>query len=794
MLNKHLIAKTAPDTRVENIVLFKDYRISVLYDRLIRIERDVNKKFCDKATQAVWFRNMPCVDFRVAAADKYIDVITEKIALRIYEDFSRSYCIVDGKKRTLDNKDNLLGTYRTLDACDGCEKVEWSGEREKIRLENGVISRSGVAVYDDTSSLILGEDGKLYLRDDDDLDLYVFAYGTDYRAAIKALYGICGAVPMIPKYALGNWWSRYYAYTESEYLHVMDRLSGRDVPITVATVDVDWHWFLDLDKAKQITAQGKNDEYHGFADGKVWGYTGYSWDTDLFPDYKAFLKKLHDRGLHVTLNLHPADGVRYYEDSYAEMAKRMGVEPDTETVIPFDFTDEKFINAYFDVLHKPYEKEGVDFWWIDWQQGTKTAMPGLDPLWALNHYHTLDNATEHSPLILSRYCGVGAHRYPLGFSGDTHVTWSSLAYIPYFTSNATNIGYTWWSHDIGGHKSGIKDDELYVRYVQFGVFSPINRLHCTKMECATKEPTVYMGGSGMIAEEFLRLRHKMIPFLYSAAYDTAHNGVALIEPMYYEYPNEAKAYSCPNQYFFGGQLIVAPVTSPADNSGLARTKVWLPEGNWTDIFTGDEYSGGGWFDMIRWLDTIPVLIKSGGFFVLDGRRHTNDISNSDSLSVICSNGNGNYKLYEDGANGSVITEFNSESELGRQRITVSVMGDEAVIPNRTLRLEMKNIRNGDVRVVGADDYETDEDGCTVILIGNVKVGDKYVVTVDYQPDVKAYRNQRILYALQRIEGSYEKKNTIWNKALVFSTEEMKEYIKSLDYLTARQKKRLMEAW
>ena len=794
MLNKHLIAKTAPKALAENIIFFENYRISVLSDRLFRVERDVEGNFCDKATQTVWFRNMPTVAYKTDVAGEYVDVITEKVTLRLFKDYSRSYCLINGKKRRLDNSGNLLGTYRTLDACDGNVKVEWSGEREEIQLENGVVSRKGVAVYDDTHSLILGEDGKLYQREDDELDVYIFAYGNDYRGAIKALYGICGSVPMIPKYALGNWWSRYYAYTEREYLYVMDRLDSRDVPITVATVDVDWHWFLDLDKAKQITAQGKNDEHHGFADGKVWGYTGYSWDTDLFPDYKAFLKKLHDRGLRVTLNLHPADGVRYYEDSYAEMADRVGIDPKTEAVVPFDFTDENFINAYFDVLHKPYERDGVDFWWIDWQQGTKTAMPGLDPLWALNHYHTLDNATEHSPLILSRYCGVGAHRYPLGFSGDTHVTWNSLAYIPYFTSTATNVGYTWWSHDIGGHKSGIKDDELYVRYVQFGVFSPINRLHCTKMECATKEPAVYMGGSGMIAEEFLRLRHKMIPFLYSAAYDTANNGAALIEPMYYEYPNQAKAYSCPNQYLFGGQLIVAPVITPSDSSGLSRTKVWLPDGHWTDIFTGDEYVGGGWSDMIRWLDTIPVLMKSGGFFVLDGRRHTNDISNPDSLTVICSNGNGKYRLYEDGPNGSVITEFDSEGESGRQRVTVTVTGDEAVIPLRTLRLEMKNIRNGAVRVIGTDDYETDEDGCTVILIKNVKAGDSYTVAVDHQPDVRAYRNGRILYTLQRIEGSYEKKNAIWNKALASSDEEIKGYIQSLNYLTARQKKRLTEAW
>ena len=103
----------------------------------------------------------------------------------------------------------------------------------------------------------------------------------------------------------------------------------------------------------------------------------------------------------------------------------------------------------------------MDFWWLDWQQGTVTDIPGLDPLWALNHYHTLDSGRKDKrPLILSRYAGLGSHRYPIGFSGDSHMTWKSLDFQPYFTNNAANAGYTWWSHDIGGHMRGIQDDEL----------------------------------------------------------------------------------------------------------------------------------------------------------------------------------------------------------------------------------------------------------------------------------------------------------------------------------------------
>lgn len=174
------------------------------------------------------------------------------------------------------------------------------------------------------------------------------------------------------------------------------------------------------------------------------------------------------------------------------MAKAVGINPETKQDIPFSCKDPKFWNAYFDVLHKPYEKDGVDFWWIDWQQGKKSDVKGLDPLVALNHYHYLDNAEDgRIPLILSRYGGIGSHRYPLGFSGDTAISWKVLDFQPYFTANAANCGYTWWSHDIGGHHFGKRDENLYIRWLQFGVFSPVLRLHSTSNDLLGKEPWRY---------------------------------------------------------------------------------------------------------------------------------------------------------------------------------------------------------------------------------------------------------------------------------------------------------------
>ncbi len=467
MLDKHLIAKTEPAALQENMVVRKDVRITVLGSRLFRIEQQPEGHFCDQATQTVWFRRAGQTAFSVSEEQEGAKLViaTDSVTLVWTGSVEESYVVFAGQEEKcfLNNRENLLGTYRTLDCCDGDQFVCFDRDgqpREKITLGYGVASRDGVALLDDSQSLVLREDGMLERRGYPEKDDYVFAYGKDYRGALKALFAICGKTPLIPRFALGNWWSRYHAYTEKEYLHTIENFEEREIPLTVATVDMDWHWSETLDARKQITANGKNDALHGGSE----GWTGYSWNTDLFPDYKRFLGKLHEKNLHTTLNLHPALGVRYFEDCYEEMAKAVGTDPASEQQIPFDMTDETFINAYFKVLHKPYEQDGVDFWWIDWQQGQDSKLEGLDPLWALNHYHFLDNGVEHAPLILSRYSGIGSHRYPLGFSGDTLVTWESLQYLPYFTATASNAGYCWWSHDIGGHMCGCKDDELYVRF------------------------------------------------------------------------------------------------------------------------------------------------------------------------------------------------------------------------------------------------------------------------------------------------------------------------------------------
>src|SRR5262245_31344400 len=193
----------------------------------------------------------------------------------------------------------------------------------------------------------------------------------------------------------------------------------------------------------------------------------------------------------------------------------MGIDPQKKKQISFDISEQRFMEAYFEILHHPQEKMGVNFWWMDWQQGTKSRVKGLDPLWGLNHLHFQDLGRDgrKRPFVFSRWGGLGNHRYPIGFSGDTIIDWRSLAFQPYFTSTAANVGYGWWSHDIGGHFRVDGTPELYLRWVQFGVFSPIFRLHSSNMPELDRRPWSRPEPVYQAARAAMQLRYQLIPYV-----------------------------------------------------------------------------------------------------------------------------------------------------------------------------------------------------------------------------------------------------------------------------------------
>jgi alpha-glucosidase (family GH31 glycosyl hydrolase) len=597
------------------IIVSGQARFTVLTPQLIRIEWADDSKFEDHATLVFINRLMPVPSFKQSIQKGWLTIDTGKLVLRYKqksgvftaENLQGSFSIGTANfiwHPGLIDTGNLGGTIRTLD-----------GARGPRPLDPGLLSRDGWVLVDDSATPLFDNSDWPWAMARPPapaanaatprLDWYLFAYGHEYRAALRDFTQVSGRIPLPPRFAFGVWWSRYWAYTDAELQDLVREFHDHTVPLDVLVIDMDWHptfgtrWW-----------ENKQD-----ASGHSLGWTGYSWNNTYFPDPPEFLRWAHSEGLRVTLNMHPASGVQPFEVAYPEMARAMGIDPATKQFIPFDIANKKFATNYMDILHRPLEKQGVDFFWLDWQQERTTSLPGLNPTWWLNYVHFTDMEREGKrPLIYHRWGGLGNHRYQIGFSGDVISDWTSLAFQPQFTATAANVGYGYWSHDIGGHLPGPVEAELYTRWLQWGAFSPILRTHMTKDPGAERRAWAFPEPYAEVMRNALLLRHSLIPYLYTSARETYDTGISICHPLYYDYPESPESYGANTngEYAFGDSMIVAPVTSPLDPaSQLAKRSIWLPPGDWIEWTTGARLHGPASLTRTFRLDEIPVYVRAG---------------------------------------------------------------------------------------------------------------------------------------------------------------------------------------
>ena len=712
---KEFVKNLTPKTGEKNVIVKGDVRISVLTDRLLRIEEAKNGAFIDAATQIVTNRAFSEPEFSVKETDAGLFITTKALTLcyrggKLTKDSLTIKTVFNDTEKTWrfgDKVKDLQGTARTLDSVDG-----------PTELDHGIVSKEGFALLNDSESFLFTEDGWLKPRDSkDNKDFYFFGYGHDYLDALKDFFKLCGKTEKLPRFVFGNWWSRFYPYTEESYEALMDEFEARNIPLSVAVIDMDWH-LTDIPK-----------EIGG-------GWTGYTWNRKYFPDPARFLKNLHKRKLHTTLNVHPADGVRYFEDNYDNLCRKLNMDPAGKECIKFAPEDKNFLEHYFNEILHPMEKEGVDFWWIDWQQGRKVEGSDIDPLWVLNHTHFLDSKRNGKKgLTFSRYAGPGSHRYPIGFSGDTMTTWESLKFQPFFTANATNIGYTYWSHDIGGHQFGKRNDEMTVRWLQLGVFSPIMRLHSTANAFYGKEPWNYGPEAEKIISEYLRLRHKLIPYLYSMNYLTAEEGEPLIRPMYY-IEDSKNAYKVPNEFGFGTQMIVHPITAPRDTEALlTEIECFLPEGDYYDFFTNLKYKGGRMVKVYRSLSETPVFIKAGGIVPLAKDYKDSHVSNPVNLEV---------RVYEGASNSFTLFEDDNTDSLNQKTAETVFTYDDV---KKTLEIKVNDEsgilpenREYDVVFIGKDELKVKAAGN--VRLTCIEYGDKKKRIFDVLSSAQVYYDSK----------------------------------------------------
>ncbi len=648
-----------PVANPKAIVVSGDVRFTVLTPEMIRIEwrSAADKAFEDHATFAVLNRNLPVPDYRVTQDKDYLYIETAKLRLqyrkgtslkdtapaaspnlRITFDMNgKTVAWVPGLRDSL----NLKGTCRTLDGA--------KGDNKRAELEDGLISRSGWAIIDDSNSARRGDGSRSMLlvpdeetgldwlaerQDSDGTDWYFMGYGHDYKKALSDFTKIAGKIPMPPLWALGYWYSKYQDYSAAEFRKLAREMRDHNLPCDVMVVDTDWH-------------------------GQDW--TGWSWNRKQFPDPASFLKALHEEdGLKVTLNLHPAYGVDTDEDNFAAFKNGIQSEIDNGAIqvgengnIPWRLDNKKFYLSLFDNILRPHERIGVDFWWLDWQQElTSIYVDGLSNTFWCNHVFYEDmhkNHPDRRTMIFHRWGGLGSHRYQLGFSGDAHIDFPTLAFEPYFTATASNVGYCWWGHDLGGHaftsEDIVNDPELVLRWIQFGVFSPIFRTHATSDSRIERRIWKFANFPGML--KAVNLRYALIPYIYTMGRKTYDTGLGICRPLYYDYPESPEAYEFESEYMFGDDILVSPIIKPGDSNGNATATVWLPEGTWFEACTGEKLEGGKSYMRSFGKTDIPYYYKAGA--VIPNYPHVMNVKKlPDNLILQFIPGNeGTFSLYED---------------------------------------------------------------------------------------------------------------------------------------------------
>ncbi len=605
------------------------YRISILSDRLIRLEYNQSGIFEDRATERVLNRKFEAPKFVVKEDNKYIEIKTSYFTLFYTKDKPFKGTAIDpgsNLKVSVTNSDRSWH-YNHPEVRNYKAPANTLNSTKESEQNKSLYSIDGFASIDDSLSKVFEENGELVDRIEKEVDIYLFVYNKDFDLALKDYFNLTGSPSLVPRYALGNWWSKNEYYDDAEIKKLITLFAKKEIPMSILLLDKDWH--KRVDKAKKHLQ------------------TGFSFNEELFKNPQGMIGYLHTKGIRVGLSINPTEGIYPIEDNYEKIKEY--ITPDDKGVIPYNILSSRFIDVYLKMVIHPLDSLGVDFYWLDCYDKNK-----LEELFTLKHYQFNDMTRNYQrrPMLLGYNSSIVAHRYPVLYSGKTVVSWDTLKAIPSFNSDYANIGVSWWSHDIGGYYKGIEDSELYTRFVQLGVFSPILKFGADQGKYYKREPWRWGIETYSIVTRYLRLRHKLIPYLYSEAYKYSTEGSPVIQPLYYKFPEMYDDSLYRDEYYFGGELFVSPIVKKKD-SVMNRVihKFYIPEGTWYDITTGKKFPGGKSYVSFFREQDYPVFARSGAIIPLtniDVMNNINDTNPPANLEVDIYPGKSNtYNLYED---------------------------------------------------------------------------------------------------------------------------------------------------
>jgi hypothetical protein len=568
---------------------------------------------------------------------------------------------------------SLGGWRRALDLLSG-----------PVQLNDGLLSRAGWYVLDDSSTALTTRTPPGFAvrprHAGPYQDWYLFAYGHSYATALADLRALTGPAPLLPRTAFGVWFSRYWPYSEQDYHDLLSQFRANRVPLDTLSVDTDF-------KRESNAAVAAAAAIVAGAPGKPYSWDGWEWNSSLFPDPQRFVNWAHGQGLALTLNIHPSISSNdpqwpATESRSGRLATSTGLcrvliaDPTAQCGV-FDWTKPRQIDAYF-ALHQPFERQGIDFFWFDWCCDDSSAVaPGLTADTWINSLYAREQRARGSrwPAFarvgasysasapddgdgLNGGTGIFAeHRSTIQFTGDTCATWQMLAFEAQFTASEAAVGLPYVSHDIGSFngqpeagqcssQTGLLNehlpDDLYARWVAFGTFQPLDRLHSNHGD---RLPWEYGAAADAAAAGFLRLREALDPYLYTLARRSYDTGLPIAGPLYLQWPGRAAAYQHASEYTFGPGIVVEPVTASGDP---APATLWVPPGTWVDYFTGQRFRGPRVRTLSVPLSQMPVLVRAGSIVPTQPDvPFTHPGSPRELILTVYSGATGRFDLYDD---------------------------------------------------------------------------------------------------------------------------------------------------
>ena len=310
-------------------------------------------------------------------------------------------------------------------------------------------------------------------------------------------------------------------------------------------------------------------------------------------------------------------------------------------------------------------------------------------------------------IILSRNPGIAPHRYPIIYSGKTRVSWETLNFLAIYNNSAANMGVSWQAHAIGGYYGGIEDDELYLRYIQFGVFNPIFILASDAGKYYKREPWKWNQINLNVIKEYMQLRNKLIPYIYNESYLYHKCGIPLIQPLYYKYPKIYDEPNYVNQYFFGSRIMISPIVK-RKNIEMNRVvqRIFVPNGVWYDYSTGKKFMGNKYYMNFYKSEDYPIFIKEGSIIPMSLDENTNCPINMEVQIFPAENGlYGSYELYEDDGislnpgENYLITKFNLDKVETGYKFTITPRAGKMDLQNRNYVLRFRNMKSPEKVIV-----------------------------------------------------------------------------------------------